>query len=53
MAVEYSRNSTNQDYIKLLKDLGVINNTSSNGKKDIRWQFKTKMMLQNKYQFMS
>jgi hypothetical protein len=53
MPVKYSRNSNNQDYNDLLKELGIINNTTSNGKKDIRWEFKTKMMLQNKYQFMS
>lgn len=53
MAVEYSRNSTNQDYIKLLKELGIINNTTSNEKKDIRWLFKTKKMLQTKYIYMT
>ena len=51
MPVQYSRNSNNQDYNDLLKELGI--NSSSNAKKDIRWEFKTKMMLQNKYQFMS
>ena len=53
MPVKYSRNSNNQDYNDLLKELGIINNTTSNAKKDIRLEFKNKKMLQTKYIYMT
>ncbi len=51
MAIKYNRKSTNKDYNNLLKDLGIIK--TDNEKKNIRWTFKTKMMLQNKWQMVT
>ena len=53
MAIKYNRKSTNKDYNNLLKDLGTSIIKTDNEKKNIRWTFKTKMMLQNKWQMVT
>ncbi len=53
MPVKYSRDSTNEDYNNFLKELGVIDNTVSNNKKNIRCNFKSKKFEYNKYLMIS
>ncbi len=50
MPVKYSRESTNEDYIKFLKELGVIDNTD---KKNINCNFKGRKYEFNKYLMIS
>jgi len=52
MPVKYSRESTNEEYIKCLKELGIINNTT-NDKKDIKRNFKGRQYEFNKYLMIS
>ena len=53
MPVKYSIESTNEDYINFLKELGVIDNIASNGKKDIKCNFKGRKYEYNKYLMIS
>ena len=52
MCIKYNKESTNKDYIKFLKELGIINNTS-NDKKDIKCNFKGRKYEFNKYLMIS
>ena len=53
MPVKFNKDSSNDDYIEFLKELGVIDNTTSNTKKYIKCNFRGRKFKYNKYLMIS
>ncbi len=53
MPVKFNKDSSNDDYIEFLKELGVIDKTASNSKKDIKCNYKGRKFEYNKYLMIS
>ncbi len=53
MPVKFNKDSSNDDYIEFLKELGILNNSTSNKKKDIKCNFKGSKYDFNKYLMIS
>ncbi len=53
MPISYNKYSTNEDYTQFLKELGILNNTTSKKKKDINKNFKGRKFEYNKYLMIS